>query len=81
MNYPLYCQLAYHISISNDIKLKQEHTAKLFWVDMKGTRGKDIAGHINRPAKVIPASLVSVSYSTLLFSILKLRRYLMKLKE
>jgi hypothetical protein len=76
MNYPLYCQLAYHISVSNDFKLKHRHTPKQFRVEMKGTRGKNTAAHLNSPAEVIPASLVSLSYWTLLFSILKLRRCL-----
>jgi hypothetical protein len=81
MNYPLYRQLAYHISVSNDFKLKHRHTPKQFRVEMKGTRGKNTAAHLNRPAEVIPASLVWLSYWTLLFSILKLRRCLMKLSD
>ena len=54
---------------------------KLFLVDMEAATGKDIAEHVMRPAKIIPASLVTVSYAPLLISILRLRKYPMKMKE
>jgi hypothetical protein len=34
-----------------------------FLVEMKAATGMDIAEHIMRPAKVIPASLVPVSHA------------------
>jgi hypothetical protein len=48
---------------------------------MKAATGKDFAGGIIRPAKVIPASLVTVWNAPLLFGILRLQRYPMKMKE
>ena len=42
----------------------------LFLKEMKAATGKDIAEHVIRPAKVIPTSLVTVSYAPLLISIL-----------
>jgi len=48
---------------------------------MMTATGKDIAEYVIRPVKVIPASLVMVSYAPLLICILRLRRYLMKMKQ
>jgi hypothetical protein len=48
---------------------------------MKAATGKNIAEHVMRLAKVIPASLVMVSDTPLLISELKLRGYLMKMIE
>jgi len=81
MNNPLYGQISYNSSLSNPFKLKQGHDVKLFLVDMKAATRKDIAEHVMRPAKVISASLVMVSYAPLLISILRLWRYPMKMKE
>jgi len=63
MNDLLYGQISYNSSISNAFKLKLGHNVILFLVDMKAATGKDIAEHVMRPAKVIPASLVTVGYS------------------
>jgi len=46
---------------------------------MKAATGKDIAEHIIRPVKEIPASLVLVSSAALLIHILGLRREPMKI--
>jgi len=81
MNDPLYGQISYNSSLSNAFKFKLGHNVKIFLVDMKAATGKDIAEHIMTPAKVIPASLVTVSYAPLLISILRLRRYPMKMNE
>jgi len=43
--------------------LKLGHNVQLFLVEMKAATGKDIAEHVIRPAKVIPASLDMVSYA------------------
>jgi len=48
---------------------------------MKAATGMDIAEHIIRPAKVIPASRIKGSYAPLLITILRLWRDLMKMKE
>ena len=81
MNDPLCGQISYNRSISHAFKLKLGHNVKLFLVEMKAATGKDIAEHVMRPAKVIPASLCTVSYAPLLMSILRLQVYLMKMKE
>jgi len=81
LNDPLYGQLSYNSSLSNAFKLKLGHNVQLFLVEMKAATGKDIAEHVIRPAKVIPASLVTGRYAPLLISILRLRRYRMKMKE
>jgi hypothetical protein len=54
---------------------------KLFLVEMKAAIGKDIAEHIMRLAKVISASIVMVSYSSLLISNLGHWGHPMKRKE
>jgi hypothetical protein len=63
MNDHLSCQISYNSSLSNAFKLKLGHNVKLFLVEMKAATGKDIAEHVIRLVKVIPASLVPVSYA------------------
>jgi len=63
MNDPLYGQISYNSSLSNAFKLKLGHDVKLFLVEIKAATGKDIAEHVLRPAKVIPASLLKKSYA------------------
>jgi hypothetical protein len=63
MNDPLYGQISYNSSLSNAFKLKLGHDVQLFLIEMKAATGKEIAEHVMRPAKVIPASLVTVSYA------------------
>jgi hypothetical protein len=63
MNDRLSGQISYNSSLSNAFKLKLGHDVKLFLVEMKAATGKDIAEHVIRPVKVIPASLVPVSYA------------------
>jgi len=63
MNDPRYGQISFNSSLSNAFKLKLGHNVKLFLVDMKAVTRKDTAEHVMRPAKVIPASLVTISYS------------------
>ena len=62
INVPLYGQISYNSSLSNAFKLKLGHDVQLFLVEMKAATGKDSAKHVMRPAKVIPASLVTASY-------------------
>jgi hypothetical protein len=81
LNNPLYDQISYNSSLSNAFKLKLGHTVQLFLVEMKAATGKDIAEQVIGLAKAIPAGLVTVRYDPLLISILRLRRYLMKMKE
>jgi hypothetical protein len=63
MNDPLYAQISYNSSSSNASKLIPGHNVNLFLVEMKASSGKDNAEHVMRPAKVIPASLVPVSFA------------------
>jgi hypothetical protein len=63
MNDRLSGQISYNSSLSNVFKLKLGYDVKLFLVEMKAATGKDIAEHVIRPVKVIPASLVPVSYA------------------
>jgi len=81
MNDRLYGQISYNSSLSNAFKLKLGYDGKLFLVEMKAATGKDIAEHIIRPVKVIPASLVPVSFASLLISILRRWREPMKMEE
>jgi hypothetical protein len=63
MNDPLYGQISYNSSLSNAFKLKLGHDVQQFLIEMKAATGKEIAEHVMRPAKVIPASLVTVCYA------------------
>jgi len=81
LNDPLYGQISYNSSLSNGFELKLEHNVQLFLLEMKAATGKDIAEYVIRPAKGIPASLVTVIYNPLLIGIYRLRRYPMKMKE
>jgi hypothetical protein len=81
MNDPLYGQMSYNSSLSHAFRLKLGHEVKQFLVEMNTGTGKDIAAHVIGLPKVIPASLVMVSYALLLISILRLRGYPMKMKQ
>jgi len=81
MNDSPYGQISYNSSLSNAFKLTLAHNVKLFLIEMKAATRKDIAEHVMRPAKVVPASLVVVSYAPLLISIRSLRGYPVKMKE
>jgi len=63
MNDCLYGQISQNSSLPNAFKLKLGHNVQLFLIEMNAAPGKDIAEHVMRPAKVIPASLVMVSYA------------------
>jgi hypothetical protein len=66
MNRPLYSQISYNISLCNVFKSKLGHDVTLFLVEMKAATGKDIAKYVIKPARVIPATQVTLSYTTLL---------------
>jgi hypothetical protein len=55
-------QISYNIALSNGFKSALEYNLKLFLVEMKAATRKDIAEHVIRLAKVIPASVIMVSY-------------------
>jgi len=65
LNDPLYGQISYNSSHSNAFKLKLGHNEQLLLPKMKAATGKNIAEHVIRPAKVIHASLNTVSYAAL----------------
>jgi len=81
MNDHLSGLISYNSSLSNVFKLKLGHNLKLSLVEMKAATGKDIAEHIFKPAKGIPASCFTVSYTPLLISLLRLQWDSMKTKE
>ena len=61
MNDPLSGQISYNSSHLNAFKLKLGHNVQLLLIEMKAATGKEIAEHVMRRAKVIPASHVTVS--------------------
>jgi hypothetical protein len=63
INDPLYSQISYNSCLSNAFKLIQGHDVQLFLVELKAATGKEIAKDVMRPAQVIFASLVMVSYA------------------
>jgi len=81
MNDHLYGQILYNSSLPNALILKLGHNLKLFLVEMKATTGKDIVEYIIWLAKVIPGSLITVSYAALLISKPRLWRDPMQMKE
>jgi len=81
MNDCLSSQISFNRSLSNAFKLNLGHDVKLFLIEMKAATGKDIAEHVIRLVKVIPTSLVPVSYTPVLICLLRLQREPMKMKE
>jgi hypothetical protein len=81
MNDALYGQISYNSSLSNIVNFKLGHNVKRFLVEMKAPTEMDIAEHVIRPAKVFPASLITVLYALLLISTLRLHRNSMNMKE
>jgi len=80
MNDPLYGQISFNSSLSNAFKLKLGHDVKLFLVEMKAATGKDIAEHVIRLVKEIPASLIAITYAPLPIRRLRLGREPLKMK-
>jgi len=81
MHDPLYGQISYNSALSNAFKATLGYNLKVFLVEMKAATRNNIAEHVIRPAKIIPASLILVRYAKLLNSILRHRRYPMTMKE
>jgi hypothetical protein len=80
LNDALYSQISCHSSLSNALKLNLGHNMPLFVFEMKTATGKHIEQHVIGPARLISASLLTVSYAPQLISILRLRRHPMKMK-
>jgi len=55
---PIYGQILYNCCLSNAFKLKLGHNVKMVLVEMKQAMGRDIAEHVIRPPKVMPASSI-----------------------
>jgi len=66
---PIYGQISYKCCLPNAFKLKLGHNPKILLPEMKRATGKEIAEHIIRPAKVIPASRVKARCEQLLIII------------
>jgi hypothetical protein len=78
---PIYGQISYNCCLSNAFKLKLGHDPKIFLVEMKRATGKEIAEHVIRPAKVIPASRVKARCAQLLIIIHRLWKVLTRVEE
>jgi hypothetical protein len=80
MNVHLYGQISFTSFLSNGVKLKLGNNQKQLLVEIKVPNGKDIAKHEISPPRVIPGSLLIVSYAQLLIIIHGHCRDLMKMK-
>jgi len=78
---PIYAQISYNCCLSNPFELKPGHHPKIFLVEMKQATGKEIAKHIIRPAKVIPASRVKARCAQLLIIIHRHWKVLRRVEE
>jgi hypothetical protein len=63
INDPMYDQISYHCCLSNDLKLKLEHIATRFVVEMMCAIGKQITDNIICQTKVIPLAVLRVDVS------------------
>jgi hypothetical protein len=63
MNDPIYGQISYSSSLSNALELKLGFNVNRLLVKMKAATGKDNAEHVIRPATVIPAIHLPISYA------------------
>jgi len=80
-NDPIYGQLSYNYCLSNDFRLKLGHNLKAYLVVRKRDAGKEIAEHVNRPVKVIPASHVKARSAQLLIIIHRVWKVLKSVEE
>ena len=81
INYPIYHSISYNCCLSNAYKLKLGYNVNIVLVEMKRVTGKEIAKHIIRPTKVIPASRVKATCDQLLSIINRLWKVLKRVKE
>ena len=77
----IYGQISYYCYLSNVFKLKLGHDAKIVLVEMKQPTGQEIAEHITRPAKGIPASRVKARWAQLLIIIHRHWKVLKRVEE
>ena len=69
---PIYGQISYNCCLSNAFKLKLGQNPKNNLIEMMRATGQNIAEHVNRPVKVIPASHVTARCAQLLIIIHRL---------
>jgi len=77
----MYGQISYNCCLSNLFKLTLRHDPNIFLVEMKRATGTEIAEHIIRPAKVIPASRVKARCAQLLIIIHRHWKVLKRVEE
>jgi hypothetical protein len=78
---PIYGQISYNCCLSNAFKLKLGYNLKIFLVEIKSPTEKEIAKHVIRPTKVIPASRVTARCAQLLIIIHRLWKVLKRVEE
>jgi len=79
--YPIYGQISYNCCISNALKWKVGHPQKIFLVEMERATETQIAQHLIRPAKAIPASRIQSSLAQLLIIMHTLWKVLKRVEE
>jgi hypothetical protein len=78
---PIYGQVSSNCCLSNAFKLKHGHDPTISLVAMKRATGKEMAEHVIRLAKVIPASRVKAGCGQLLIIIHRLWKVLTRVEE
>jgi len=81
MNDPRYDQISYNCFLSNAVKSKLGRNPTIFFVQMKRARGKKMAEHVIRLAKVIPTSCVKAWHAQMLLIIHRLWKDLKIVEE
>jgi hypothetical protein len=66
---PIYGQISYHCWLANASNFKLGHYLRICLVEMRRATGKEIAAHVFRPLKIIPASRVKARCAQLLIII------------
>ena len=78
---PISGQISYNSWLWNALKLKLRDDHKISLIEMKRATGKEIAEHIIRPAKEIPASRVKARCAQLLIVVHTLWKVLTRVEE
>jgi len=78
---PIYGQILYNCCLSKDFKMKLGNNLQIFMVDITKATEKDIAEHIIRTRKVIPASRVKVTCVQLVIIIHRIWKVLKTVEE
>jgi hypothetical protein len=78
---PIYGQISYHCWLANASNFKLGHYLRICLVEMRRATGKEIATHVFRPLKIIPASRVKARCAQLLIIIRSDSKILMRVVE